>query len=151
MDRLQKAHLTDADLMARLLNISQQLKDNFEELLCKYKLNYDGYYSLTAINNMPFSHGLLYQVADVTATHPGKQLRVIKTLIKAGCVECIDKNLSLNARLQLTMNGREIVKAIGEYEAYHELSFASLNAVEKVSLYNLLAKVQAPWILQALG
>lgn len=57
----------------------------------------------------------------------------------------------MKSKEQVSARGIEPMKTFNEYQIYPQLTFGNLNEIEKVTLFNLLYKVEAPWILKVVS
>ena len=145
------AGVSNQNLFFNLLEVSSRIKENFEEMLSEQNLNCDGYRVLTALSNVMGTKGGISKLSDATGMQPSKIIGAIKKLIRTGYVQHYGSRITLKSEVQLNTRGIELMKTLNEYQIYPQLTFGNLNEIEKVTLFNLLYKVEAPWILKVVS
>jgi hypothetical protein len=72
-------------------------------------------------------------------------------LIRSGHVRHYGDRIILKSEVHVSARGIELMKTFNEYQICPQLTFGNLNGIEKITLFKLLDKIQAPWILKAVG
>ena len=141
--------VNDDKLLQMLLLKSNKVNRSFEEWAIMYEGNFETYQLLSYLNDSIEQTCLLWELIHYCGYQSSSLIKTVKALIKIGHVKLYDgKSATINSdtRIQITQLGIESLASI-DFPTFSKLPFEQLNQAEKVMIYNLLAKVNAPFIL----
>lgn len=133
-------------LIRQLLFVASRLQDQFEMNFIDYKLDFDSLFLLCEIHN-------LYPNGFTLAQLPGnwnKEIIGNKRLInKFIQKKLIEKSEAISAKYCFTCDGRRAVEDFQAFQVVYNADFEDINGADKILLSNLLSRIQAPVVLQA--